>query len=120
MPGWSLILVVLGASPASDALSFSLQLDHILSPPPMPCRKCSNPDLASGPGKSLKFKSQLSEDGRQLRRGSLGGALTGESPVICVGGILFIPWRVLNGARGVPGANISLLKNGLASLQTMW
>ncbi|XP_045427440.1 microtubule-associated serine/threonine-protein kinase 4 isoform X3 [Pipistrellus kuhlii] len=53
------------------------ELDHILSPPPMPCRKCSNPDLASGPGKSLKFKSQLSEDGRQLRRGSLGGALTG-------------------------------------------
>ncbi|XP_014404709.1 PREDICTED: microtubule-associated serine/threonine-protein kinase 4 isoform X2 [Myotis brandtii] len=56
---------------------FRLPLDHILSPPPMPCRKCSNPDLASGPGKSLKFKSQLSEDGRQLRRGSLGGALTG-------------------------------------------
>ncbi|XP_045704269.1 microtubule-associated serine/threonine-protein kinase 4 isoform X4 [Phyllostomus hastatus] len=53
------------------------ELDHILSPPPMPCRKCSNPDLASGPGKSLKFKRQLSEDGRQLRRGSLGGALTG-------------------------------------------
>ncbi|EQB78223.1 microtubule-associated serine/threonine-protein kinase 4 [Camelus ferus] len=53
------------------------QLDHILSPPPMPFRKCSNPDVASGPGKSLKFKKQLSEDGRQLRRGSLGGALTG-------------------------------------------
>ncbi|XP_004465643.2 microtubule-associated serine/threonine-protein kinase 4 isoform X2 [Dasypus novemcinctus] len=53
------------------------ELDHILSPPPMPCRKCSNPDVASGPGKSLKFKRQLSEDGRQLRRGSLGGALTG-------------------------------------------
>ncbi|XP_053769093.1 microtubule-associated serine/threonine-protein kinase 4 isoform X3 [Desmodus rotundus] len=53
------------------------ELDHILSPPPMPCRKCSTPDLASGPGKSLKFKRQLSEDGRQLRRGSLGGALTG-------------------------------------------
>nr|XP_008531066.1 PREDICTED: microtubule-associated serine/threonine-protein kinase 4-like isoform X3 [Equus przewalskii] len=52
-------------------------LDHILSPPPMPFRKCSNPDVASGPGKSLKFKRQLSEDGRQLRRGSLGGALTG-------------------------------------------
>ncbi|XP_049624702.1 microtubule-associated serine/threonine-protein kinase 4 isoform X4 [Suncus etruscus] len=53
------------------------ELDHILSPPPMPCRKCSNPDVASSPGKSLKFKRQLSEDGRQLRRGSLGGALTG-------------------------------------------
>uniref|UniRef100_A0A5F4VUH5 non-specific serine/threonine protein kinase n=1 Tax=Callithrix jacchus TaxID=9483 RepID=A0A5F4VUH5_CALJA len=52
-------------------------LDHILSPPPMPFRKCSNPDVASGPGKSLKYKRQLSEDGRQLRRGSLGGALTG-------------------------------------------
>ncbi|XP_054979931.1 microtubule-associated serine/threonine-protein kinase 4 isoform X3 [Sorex araneus] len=50
------------------------ELDHILSPPPMPCRKCSNPDVAP---KSLKFKRQLSEDGRQLRRGSLGGALTG-------------------------------------------
>lgn len=43
----------------------------------MPFRKCSNPDVAPGPGKSLKFKRQLSEDGRQLRRGSLGGALTG-------------------------------------------
>ncbi|XP_013840288.2 microtubule-associated serine/threonine-protein kinase 4 isoform X8 [Sus scrofa] len=53
------------------------ELDHILSPPPMPFRKCSNPDVASGPGKSLKFKRQVSEDGRQLRRGSLGGALTG-------------------------------------------
>ncbi|XP_054544269.1 LOW QUALITY PROTEIN: microtubule-associated serine/threonine-protein kinase 4 [Talpa occidentalis] len=54
------------------------ELDHILSPPPMPFRKCSNPDVASGLGKSLKFKRQLSgEDGRQLRRGSLGGALTG-------------------------------------------
>ncbi|XP_059734846.1 microtubule-associated serine/threonine-protein kinase 4 isoform X5 [Bos taurus] len=53
------------------------ELDHILSPPPMPFRKCSNPDVASGPGKSLKFKRQLSEDGRHLRRGSLGGALTG-------------------------------------------
>ena len=81
MIGWSFVLVVLRVSPASDALSFPLQLDHILSPPPMPCRKCSTPDLASGPGKSLKFKRQLSEDGRQLRRGSLGGALTGESRV---------------------------------------
>ncbi|XP_023560848.1 microtubule-associated serine/threonine-protein kinase 4 isoform X2 [Octodon degus] len=53
------------------------ELDHILSPPPMPFRKCSNPDVASGPGKSLRYKRQLSEDGKQLRRGSLGGALTG-------------------------------------------
>ncbi|XP_062943668.1 microtubule-associated serine/threonine-protein kinase 4-like [Cynocephalus volans] len=53
------------------------ELDHILSPPPMPFRKCSNPDVASGSGKSLKYQRQLSEDGRQLRRGSLGGALTG-------------------------------------------
>ncbi|XP_068952642.1 microtubule-associated serine/threonine-protein kinase 4 [Petaurus breviceps papuanus] len=53
------------------------ELDHILSPPPMPFRKCSNPDVSAVPGKSLKFKRQLSEDGKQLRRGSLGGALTG-------------------------------------------
>ncbi|NXA32304.1 MAST4 kinase, partial [Eudromia elegans] len=54
------------------------QLDHILSPPPMPLRKSSNPEVSAGPGKSFKFKRQMSEDGRQLRRGSLGGALTGE------------------------------------------
>nr|XP_042117653.1 microtubule-associated serine/threonine-protein kinase 4 isoform X6 [Peromyscus maniculatus bairdii] len=53
------------------------ELDHILSPPPMPFRKCSNPDVACGLGKSLKYKRQLSGDGKQLRRGSLGGALTG-------------------------------------------
>ncbi|XP_059689903.1 microtubule-associated serine/threonine-protein kinase 4 [Gavia stellata] len=51
------------------------ELDHILSPPPMPFQKSSS---SSGPGKSSKFKRQLSEDGRQLRRGSLGGALTGK------------------------------------------
>ncbi|XP_058025485.1 microtubule-associated serine/threonine-protein kinase 4 isoform X2 [Ahaetulla prasina] len=53
------------------------ELDSILSPPPMPFRKSSNPEVSSGPGKSLKFKRQLSEDGRPFRRGSLGGALTG-------------------------------------------
>ncbi|XP_042731449.1 uncharacterized protein LOC122182338 [Lagopus leucura] len=56
----------------------SYELDHILSPPPMPFRKSSNPEVLSGPGKSFKYKRQLSEDGRQLRRGSLGGALTGK------------------------------------------
>lgn len=72
-----------GAAPPAPGGSSASQeeqdeeLDHILSPPPMPFRKCSNPDVNSGPGKSLKFKRQLSEDGRQLRRGSLGGALTG-------------------------------------------
>ncbi|RMC04458.1 hypothetical protein DUI87_18902 [Hirundo rustica rustica] len=53
-------------------------LDHILSPPPMPFRKSSSPEVSSGLGRSPKFKRQLSEDGRQLRRGSLGGALTGK------------------------------------------
>uniref|UniRef100_A0A8C7DSQ7 Microtubule-associated serine/threonine-protein kinase 4 n=1 Tax=Naja naja TaxID=35670 RepID=A0A8C7DSQ7_NAJNA len=59
------------------SLSLFFQLDSILSPPPMPFRKSSNPEVSSGPGKSLKFKRQLSEDGRPFRRGSLGGALTG-------------------------------------------
>ncbi|XP_063996785.1 microtubule-associated serine/threonine-protein kinase 4 isoform X3 [Pogoniulus pusillus] len=56
----------------------SSKLDHILSPPPMPSRKTSSPEVSSSPGKSSKFKRQLSEDGRQLRRGSLGGAMTGK------------------------------------------
>ncbi|KAM4638797.1 microtubule-associated serine/threonine-protein kinase 4-like [Amazona ochrocephala] len=54
------------------------ELDHILSPPLMPSRKSSIPEAFCGPGKSTKFKRQLSEDGRQFRRGSLGGALTGK------------------------------------------
>ncbi|XP_061873203.1 microtubule-associated serine/threonine-protein kinase 4 isoform X3 [Colius striatus] len=44
----------------------------------MPFRKTSSPEVLFGPRKSSKFKRQLSEDGRQLRRGSLGGALTGK------------------------------------------
>ncbi|XP_025071377.1 microtubule-associated serine/threonine-protein kinase 4-like [Alligator sinensis] len=58
-------------------LFVSSQLDHVLSPPSMSFRKSSNPEVSSGSGKSFKFKRKLSEDGKQLRRGSLGGALTG-------------------------------------------
>nr|XP_047935505.1 microtubule-associated serine/threonine-protein kinase 4 isoform X11 [Anser cygnoides] len=66
-----------GAEAAASLEERDEELDHILSPPPMPFRKSSNPEVSSGPGKPFKFKRQLSEDGRQLRRGSLGGALTG-------------------------------------------
>ncbi|GAA6105761.1 microtubule-associated serine/threonine-protein kinase 4 isoform X1 [Tachysurus ichikawai] len=53
-------------------------LDNILSPPPLPFCKTSNPEGCSSSSLALKFTRQLSEDGRQLRRGSLGGALTGK------------------------------------------
>ncbi|XP_061198657.1 microtubule-associated serine/threonine-protein kinase 4, partial [Neopsephotus bourkii] len=52
--------------------------DHILSPPPVPSQKSSSPEAFSSPEKSDTSKKQLSEDGRNLRRGSLGGALTGK------------------------------------------
>ncbi|XP_047664971.1 microtubule-associated serine/threonine-protein kinase 4 isoform X3 [Tachysurus fulvidraco] len=53
-------------------------LDNILSPPALPFCKTSNPEVCSSSSLTLKFTRQLSEDGRQLRRGSLGGALTGK------------------------------------------
>ncbi|XP_046695791.1 microtubule-associated serine/threonine-protein kinase 4-like [Silurus meridionalis] len=57
-------------------------LDNILSPPPLPFCKTSNPEMCTSSNTSsslpIKLTRQLSEDGRQLRRGSLGGALTGK------------------------------------------
>ncbi|XP_069079080.1 microtubule-associated serine/threonine-protein kinase 4 isoform X3 [Pleurodeles waltl] len=58
-----------------SALTSKDGLDNMLSPPSIQLRKTSNPEILSA--KSLNLKRQLSEDGRQLRRGSLGGALTG-------------------------------------------
>ncbi|KAM4707166.1 microtubule-associated serine/threonine-protein kinase 4-like [Discoglossus pictus] len=60
-----------------EAHDENFKLDNILSPPAMLSRKCSNPEVSFGPGKAGKYKRQISEDGKLLRRGSLGGALTG-------------------------------------------
>ncbi|XP_055555375.1 LOW QUALITY PROTEIN: microtubule-associated serine/threonine-protein kinase 4 [Falco biarmicus] len=69
----------LRASPggrAEDGASLDERDEELgyLFPQPMSSRKCSSPEVIYVP----KFKRQLSEDGRQFRRGSLGGALTGK------------------------------------------